>query len=190
MRFSGFGYLPGNGPDARGSIATLSDIPEGNDGAIVTLKAMREMARGGVRSDTQMVRTTALSLIRDLPERAWYAEIQRLHNFVQTQIRYVYDPTEVELVQTPDETLAQMQGDCDDQSTLLASLLDSIGHPARFVAVGFGRQSFSHVLVQTRVGNFGDDSATSKDWLTCETIIDKPLGWFPPAVTSYYVCKV
>lgn len=178
------------GDYARPTVARLADIDEGNSGCIQTLRAMRDLAKASVRSTAQTVREKALALVKGLPDRAWYPEIQRLHNFVQTQIRYTYDPTDVELVQTPEKTLEYMQGDCDDQSTLLAALFDSIGHPARFIALGFNGETFSHVLVQTKIRSDGNDSPTGGNWLTCETIINEPLGWFPPKVTSYYILKV
>jgi len=117
----------------------------------------------------------------------WYAEIDALHRFVRDQIRYVRDPDGYELVQSPEKTLEYAQGDCDDQATLLAALLKSIGHPSRFIALGFEGGPLSHVLVQTKVDSTGDDK---KDWLSLETIINRPPGWFPSGVTSRYILKV
>ncbi len=54
---------------------------------------------------------------------------KKLHRFVRDNIRYIKDIRDVETVAYPDITLQQGQGDCDDKSVLLASLLESIGHP-------------------------------------------------------------
>ena len=63
------------------------------------------------------------------------------------------DVNGVETLQTPLVTMEIKQGDCDDQSVLLASLLESIGHPTRFVAI---KQNFFgpyvHVYTETRIG--------------------------------------
>lgn len=165
----------------------IAELPSGRGAAIQTLKHMREFVHDAIRDPSQVTRDKALSLVSQLPQRKWFAEIEALHNFVRDQIRYVRDPEGYELVQTPEKTLENGQGDCDDKSTLLAALLKSIGHPARFIAVGFEGNGLSHVLVQTKVDSTGDDRA---DWLSLETIIPKPAGWFPPGVTDRYILKV
>lgn len=165
----------------------VADLPEGKAGAVATLKHMRDFVHDAVRNPSQVVRNKALELVANLPPRKWFAEIEALHAFVRDQIRYVRDPDGYELVQAPEKTLELGQGDCDDKSTLLAALLKSTGHPARFVAVGFNGDGLSHVLVQTKVESTGDDR---KDWMSLETIIPKAPGWFPPGVTSRYVLKV
>lgn len=140
---------------------------------------MRDFVRAAVRSPTQVVRQKALDIFREkgVPPRKWMPEIAALHSFVRDQIRYVRDPVGVELVSTPEATLAAGQGDCDDKSVLLAALLEATGHPARFTVVAFNGQPFSHVLVETKSGS---------RWIPAETIIYKPLGWFPSGVTDKY----
>jgi hypothetical protein len=54
---------------------------------------------------------------------------------------------------------------------LLAALLESIGHPCRFVAVGYSRRNeFEHVYVETKIGH---------TWTALETTMDVPMGWAP-----------
>ncbi len=102
------------------------------------------------------------------------AEIERLWRFVRDQIRYVRDVHGVETVQTPERTLQIGQGDCDDKATLLAAMLESIGHPARYVALAFQPSNFSHVLVETKVGR-----GPRATWIAMETTELKPFGWYP-----------
>lgn len=165
----------------------LGSIPNGFAGTKETLRIMRDFARQAVRDPRQIVRQKAESLVRDLPPRKYFAEVRALHEFVRDQIRYLRDPVGVERVATPEATLEIGQGDCDDKATLLAALLDSIGHPAQFVAVGLNGEGFSHVLVETKVNNTGN---ARRDWMPLETIIDRPAGWFPSGVTSAYRLKV
>lgn len=167
--------------------SVLGSIPDGFGGTSATLRIMRQFVRDAVRDPDQIVRTKAEELTRDLPARNWFAQIRALHEFVRDQIRYLRDPVSVERVATPQATLEIGQGDCDDKATLLAALLDSIGHPTRFVAVGFKGQGFSHVLVETKISNTGNDR---RDWLPLETIIPVAAGWFPQGVTSAYRLKV
>lgn len=163
------------------TVATLRDLPPGPESAKETLRVMRSMVRAAVRDPSQRVRETALHLVADHGERKWLSEISALHSFVRDQIRYVRDPVGLESVATPDKTMDYRQGDCDDKSTLLAALLESIGHPARFVAVGFNGQPFSHVYVEALSG---------RNWIPLETIIQRPMGWAPEGVTSRYILKV
>lgn len=159
------------------TVATLHGLPPGDDATYTTLRIMRQYVREAIRDPNQFLREFALSLVADLPARNWLAEVDALHSFVKNEIRYVQDPVGLELVATPLKTLDYAQGDCDDKSTLLAALLESIGHPAQFVAVGIQGGPFSHVLVETKIG---------ENWVPLETIIDKPRGWFPPDATSAY----
>jgi transglutaminase-like putative cysteine protease len=142
---------------------------------------MRGFVQNSIADPQQRVRETALSLVRGIPERHWVGEVSALHGFVRDQIRYTQDVDDYETVQSPEKTLQYMAGDCDDKATLLAGLLKSIGHPARFVAVGINGGPFSHVLVESKV---------SENWVPLETIIPKPMGWYPPDATSRYVLKV
>jgi len=57
-------------------------------------------------------------------------------------------------------------------------LLDSTGHPSRIVAIGLDGMPFSHVLVETRIAD---------KWVPLETILKKPMGWYPQNVTSRMV---
>lgn len=166
---------PQRGP----TFARLSGIPEGKAGAIATMQQMAVLVRQAVRDNNQHIREFALPLAvaaGDFPSQA-----RALQEWVKSNISYIRDPPDVELVQTPQYTLQHRAGDCDDQAVLLASMLMATGHPARFVAVGFRNQPLSHVMVQTKIGS---------QWLGAETIIDRPFGWMPPGVTSSYVVEV
>lgn len=131
---------------------TLCELPPGDAGTRATLRAMREYARQGAR-DIE-IRELALDLIRDIPgHKQWSAQVAALHRFVQNRIQYVRDIAGVETVQTPEMTLRYGQGDCDDQVTLLAALLQSIGHPVRMVAIARDAGPFFHVYSETKIGD-------------------------------------
>ena len=117
-----------------------------------------------------------------LPQYDRLGEVKALHAFVRDHIRYTNDPKNVELVQTPRATLEMGTGDCDDKSSLLAALLESIGRPARFVALAFKPSAmFSHVLVEVKHG---------KSWMPLETIRNVAAGWGPPNVSRRMVIHV
>lgn len=157
---------------------SLSEIPSGARGVAATLDVMRKLVRAGKINIE--IRGLAASLTSSLAQKNYLGEIKRLHQFVRDNIRYLRDIHGVETVQTPEKTLELGYGDCDDKATLLASLLESIGHPTRFVAVGFRPGVFSHVYVETRVGR----NVTPTGWLALETTEPVRVGWSPPGVIS------
>ena len=120
----------------------------------------------------------ARGLTRWLPQKDYAAEIDALFLFVQNNIRYVRDINGVETIQTPVKTLELGSGDCDDKTTLLAALLESIGFETRFHAMGFRKNSVSHVLLEARL---------DQQWVPLETTEQVSMGWIPPRIkTSIY----
>ena len=146
-------------------------IPDGPAGTRVTLDLMSRMVKRYKRSVP--LRQLALNLIRGIEGRKDFpAQVARIRNYVADNIQYVKDVNGVETVQTPDRTLDNKAGDCDDQSVLVASLLETIGHPTRFVAIRMKPLGpFVHVFTQTRIG---------RQWVTVETTEEWPIGYTPP----------
>lgn len=150
----------------------MMSIPSGEDGTRETLKLMSKMVKA--EKSALPIRLLAMRLVSEQRQKDFTGEVRRIHEFVRDQIRYVKDIRGVETLQYPTKTLELGQGDCDDKSALTAALLESIGHPTRFVAVGFGG-GFSHVLLETKIGT---------KWIPVETTEPVGLGWFPPGVTA------
>lgn len=159
--------------------SSLMMIPSGKDGIIETMRQMRRIVREWKKS--MIIRNLALQLVSDLPSKKWSAEINALFFFVQNNIRFVRDINGVETLQTPDVTLTLGQGDCDDQSILLAALLESIGHPARFVAVGFSPEFYEHVFVESKLG---------VGWIPLDPTEKHPAGWYPPNIVEKLVMYI
>lgn len=164
--------------------ATLQALPDGVDGIRATLKLMVKTTRQ-YKKDIGIV-TLARQLIDSAPgtanEKNYIDFVTLLQRFVRDEIRYVRDIHGVEMLQTPTRTLQIRTGDCDDKSTLLASLLASIGLPTRFLALGFDSGPFTHVIAEVKLGT---------RWIPLETILDgKEPGWFPPNVTTYMPAHV
>lgn len=161
--------------------ARLADLPLGAE-AQATMQYMRQFVDQAIADPAQLVRNTALALYADLPPRNYTAEADAVQRFVRDHIRYVRDPTDRELVQSPQRTLELRAGDCDDKATLTAAMLKATGHPVRFLAVGIQGGDLSHVLAETKIGN---------RWIPVETIIPRaPLGWYPPGITKRYIVNV
>lgn len=159
---------------------TLQRIPSGRDGIKVTLQTMSRLARQFKKDPG--IRELASQLVRDLPQYDGPGEVRALHAFVRDCIRYTGDIAGVETLQTPRVTLETGVGDCDDKSTLLAALLESINRKTRFVAVGFHPAGgHSHVLVEVRAGK-------SDRWVPLETIKPVEAGWRPAGIKRTMVC--
>lgn len=145
-------------------------IPGGVRGVRRTLDTMRALVRA-FRVNPQ-IRQAATSLIFTTPERMALSEASAIFDWVQASVRYVRDVHEVETLSTPLVTLQGRIGDCDDQVTLLASLLESVGYPTRFVAAGYTEPGyFDHVYMQAFLDG---------EWVDMDPTERNPMGWAPP----------
>lgn len=151
--------------------ATLKAIPAGAAGTRVTLQLMGQLVRRYKKSIP--IRQLAFSIIDNVRGHKNFADqVRAIHRYVRNNIQYVKDVNGVETLATPEKTLEFKKGDCDDQAVLIATLLESIGHPTRFVAIKmdtFG--PYVHVFAETKVG---------RKWLPVETTENWPVGMGPP----------
>ena len=148
-------------------------IPNGAQGTRATLKIMGKIAKD--YSKAPAIRDLALSLVRHLPNKKWLAEVKAIHQYVIDNIRYTKDIAGCETLQTPIQTLKLGQGDCDDHSMLVGSLLLAIGHPIMFVAVGRFPGQFQHVYTETKIAG---------KWVPVETTENWPVGRGPKQMQS------
>lgn len=114
---------------------------------------MAQIARKGLQNQT--IRNTAVQITtagflngRGLQQKDFEGEARRILGFVRDEIRYVKDTDGVELLHDPVTLLQLGAGDCDDKAILLASLLGSIGHQTRFIAISFEPNIYCHVWLQ------------------------------------------
>ena len=120
-----------------GEINTVSD----------TLKLMSKFTIAG-RNNVNII-LLARRLTNNIPENNKLEMAKRIFYFVRNNIKYINDPFAHELLIEPSKLLVIKQGDCDDKSMLLASLLLSIGIPTRFIAVKRpNHKTFSHVYCE------------------------------------------
>lgn len=143
--------------------------PDGLNGTRLALSIMAHYVRK-YKTDPR-IRGAALDIVAGLSDKNYIGEIVLIHQFVRDRVRYTRDVRDVETVASPLETLRIMQGDCDDKSTLLACLLESVGFECRFIAVGNQPGQFCHVLTQVSLRD---------KWLSLEATEPVSPGWFPP----------
>jgi hypothetical protein len=97
------------------------------------------------------------TLVMGCPARDIRCEIEKIHHFVKKHARFVQDPTHREVISTPTKMIDDVEdkgrtaGDCDELSTLEATLLAALGITPRFRFGGEGREIY-HVWVQAKYG--------------------------------------
>lgn len=150
-------------------------IPPGDAGVSATIAKMKNLVFGpqGVRSFT--VRQTTLQAVRGT-ERG-INEIEAIFDWVKRNIEFRGEYGET--LQSPEATINLGAGDCDDQSTLLAAMANSLGMETRFVTVATDEspEDLSHVYVQVK------DKRTNS-WVALDpTVANAYAGWEPRDVT-------
>lgn len=159
---------------------TVHHIADGLPGIFQTLATMRAMV-SRYKVDPS-IRHAAVNVVYLTPEKDEYAEVQAIFEFVRDHVRYLKDVNGVETLATPDKTLQMLIGDCDDQTVLLASMLESVGYPTRFIVAGYSdTESLEHVYMQVLVRG---------EWIDCDPTEREPLGYAPPNPLVIYFEKV
>lgn len=83
--------------------------------------------------------------------------------FVQKNFNYVNDPLAFEHYKTPQESFISQNGDCDDSSIILASLLQSVGFQTRFVQVP------KHIYLQVKIPEAISSYKTEQNWINLDS---------------------
>ncbi len=125
------------------------------------------------------VRSVASDIIKDVPEKDKWGEVDAIYNWVRNHTHYVKDIDGEEMLQSPLVGLDMIekgfnfQGDCDCLSSLLLSLLKSVGYPVSIRIAGYTNDGkYTHVYCL--VCMYGE-------WIPADPIIkDCTLGWEGP----------
>lgn len=105
--------------------------------------------------DADVVRI-ARRVVEKCRDKDMLCEARRMYSVLIGSTRFVRDPTRKEAIQSPRAMLAEVgkrgvtSGDCDELSTLLATMLSAIGHEPRF-RFGARDSGWQHVWVQDPV---------------------------------------
>ena len=157
--------------------ANLVPLADGESGIFQTIRTMRQMV-SDYKLDPDM-RAAAIGVVFQYPAQDDLAEACALYDYVRDCIRYVKDISGVETLATPDKTLVMQVGDCDDQSVLLATMLEAVGYPTRFIVAGYNEPGvFEHVYLEALVGD---------EWIAMDPTEQEVLGWSPPEPVAYWI---
>lgn len=165
-----------------GRLATsveISGIPNGAAGARATAKLMVRFAQD--YRPSPMVRKAAADATRGIHHAETWKLAEAIRAWVAANVEFRRDPEGLELVQSPEVTLSNGIGDCDDQATLVAAMLGSIrAAPVAYALCQLnGQTGFGHVLAMARIGG---------QWVPLETI-KKGIraGEWPQGVQGYSI---
>lgn len=131
-----------------------TNLPSGLNGNLETLKKMIMVAR--LRSRHPLIRELALRILEHygVPSQDYLKEAFAIGDYIRKKVRYVRDINGVETLHDPLTMIDQMkrnqaQGDCDDMSLLIATLLLAIGHQPYFRVVRYydGIGPYQHIYV-------------------------------------------
>jgi len=178
-----------NSIDNLGYPTKLINIGSGENAARNTIDEMIKIIKES--SNNPYVRNTAEHIVYQCSPRDTMAEAAAIYYFVRDHLRYVGDNINLEYLQTPPMLLTKIKtgdapsGDCDDHTMLVASLLRSIGIPARIRITSYiPNGEWTHVFPQTFVSRrntglgINNHNYESKQWITVDSIHnDKPFGW-------------
>ena len=147
-------------------------IGDGDAGITATIKVMQNVTFGREGVQSPYVRAAALSAVRGM--QRGLDEIHAIFEWVKENIEFRGEHAET--IQTPLITLQLGAGDCDDHSTLLAAMYESIGFETRFNTMSTREDpddQFSHVFLEVRT--------RGGVWLPVDTTVGSSYpGWHPP----------
>lgn len=132
---------------------SLSVFPQanGNAGVAQTLDHMARLINAAILDP--VIRDQAAYAMSGCNRGAKDCQCYSMLSWVTRAVRYVPDPTGIELLHDP-RLMARriaakkmVYGDCDDMSMYLAALLKSIGLAPTIRAVGYNGLPFQHVYV-------------------------------------------
>ena len=104
-----------------------------------------------------------------------YLTAQKIYDWVKHNIRYKRDDYGKEQIRTPERTLSDRAGDCEDLSILIASLLKALGYKPFFYVVSFGN-GWQHIFVGVQ-----------------DIILDAvhdTFNQFPPGITDSFIVSL
>lgn len=142
---------------------TIEQHPDGMPHTRATIRTMAKLARDA--SHTYPIRSLATRIVEHVPSKQVRGELAALYAWVRDNIRYRFDPVDLEWVQSPERTLKERAGDCDDLATLLAAFAGSLGHRWRFKTVGPRPGVMKHVFAEVFDGT---------NWVTLDPVLEPP----------------
>jgi transglutaminase-like putative cysteine protease len=129
-------------------------------------------------ASTMTIRDKATQIVFDIyyvPQKNQAMQAWAIGDWVQKNIKYILESEET--FYTPIQTLRVGAADCDDHSTLICALCESIGIPTQLVAMGWssgGSWGYQHIAARAAVRIGG-----RQRWLWMDSTLEEPIGFNP-----------
>ncbi len=151
------------------------EIANGDAGVRQTVEHIANLIRDGVASPT--VRAAATAIVGGLSPHEPLEHIYAIREFLSAHIRFLRDPSGVELLHSPDWMLEEIANrgaahvDCDDVAILGGALAGSVGLRVALVTVAFldRRNPLSHIWASTSPPVQLLDSNGQQVWIDLDT---------------------
>jgi hypothetical protein len=154
--------------------ALRESVSDGDAGIEQTIRHMTKVMYGPHGIGSWVVRKFAIEAVKGV-ERG-QPEIDSVFNHVKDNIEFRGEAGEY--LQSPEATINLGAGDCDDQATLVATLLRSLGYQTDFrtVAMRGSEEEYSHVYAVVQ------DKQTGQ-WIPVDTTVERAYpGWEPDQI--------
>lgn len=112
-------------------------------------------------------------------EKDYIGEIKAIYRWVQDNIRYERDPYKKDIIETPIRTLQLRIADCDAMTTLIGSLLLSMGYPVKIKLIQQKQAKDYHIYVLV-----GIPPGQPKKWIALDATFNKPIGFEAPRISE------
>ncbi len=145
------------------AVVQVSNGPDGLGHALGSVKKMARLARAGAHS--YAIRSLATRITRNVPSKDKRGELVALYRWVRDNIRYRHDPRGLEWIQSPERTVEERAGDCDDIGTLLSALAQSIGFSMMYRTVGPTVHNQQHVSTEAQCEG---------EWVSLDPVLEPP----------------
>src|ERR1051325_7611537 len=107
---------------------TYTDHPPGMPHVRSTIGKMSALAKQGASSYPIVNLARRIVAAAGVPSKDYRGELAALYKWVRANIAYRKDSVHLEWLQSPDRTVEERAGDCDDHAILLAALAGALGH--------------------------------------------------------------
>lgn len=155
----------------------IQTLPNPRLGDVV--KGMIKFALDGGKSPKIIL--LAQQICQKVTSGDYASEVLALNYWVCQNIRYIPDPTDVELVKDPERLLQTGSGDCDDIAVLCAALLLAVGKTPAFMLVAFhGAPMPSHVFAVVKTPNGWVPLDPVANRVTAKMMKDATSKWMIP----------
>lgn len=118
-------------------------------------------------TDDAELRDYANSLITDCGSEDRECQVNAIYRYIVENYNYVSAPMDVESIQTPQETIQLKEGDCEDLSILICSLLENIDIKTYLVLTEDHVYSLAYNVDPEKLWDYVEQSLISqveKDW--------------------------